>query len=83
MTKLSKLSLALLLAIASPAVAPAQSSAVKLGVLTDMTGPASTNSGPGSVTAAKMAVEDFGGSVLGRPIEVVQGDFLMRSTSER
>jgi len=77
-TKLSKLSLALLLAIASPAVTSAQSSAVKLGVLTDMTGPASTNSGPGSVTAAKMAVEDFGGSVLGRPIEVVQGDFLMK-----
>ena len=78
MTRLTKLALALLLTVAGPGVASAQSAGVKLGVLTDMTGPASTNTGLGSVTAAKMAVEDFGGSVLGKPIEVVQGDFLMK-----
>lgn len=53
-------------------------SAVKLGVLTDMTGPASTNAGEGSVVATRMAIEDFGGKVLGKPIEVVSGDFLMK-----
>ena len=39
---------------------------VKIGVLTDMSGPASTPTGQGSVTAAQMAVEDFGGTVLGK-----------------
>jgi len=41
---------------------------VKIGVLTDMNGPASTPTGQGSVTAAQMAVDDFGGKVLGKPI---------------
>jgi branched-chain amino acid transport system substrate-binding protein len=47
---------------------------VKIGVLTDMTGYYSDIAGPGSVTAAKMAVEDFGGKVLGKPIEVISAD---------
>src|SRR5271163_4577685 len=47
---------------------------VKIGVLTDMSGQFSHESGEGSVTAIKMAVEDFGGKVLGRPIEVVVAD---------
>jgi branched-chain amino acid transport system substrate-binding protein len=47
---------------------------VKIGVLTDMSGPAATATGPGSVVAAQMAVEDFGNQVLGRPIIVVSGD---------
>src|SRR3978361_2000264 len=51
---------------------------VKIGVLTDMNGPASTPSGQGSVTAAQMAVEDFGGSVLGKPIAVVVGDHQLK-----
>src|SRR6185312_16741559 len=34
---------------------------VKIGVLTDMSGPASDATGPGSLAAARMAVEDFGG----------------------
>lgn len=52
--------------------------AVKIGVLTDMNGPASTPSGQGSVTAAQMAVEDFGGNVLGKPIEVIIGDHQLK-----
>lgn len=48
--------------------------AVKIGVLTDMSGPYSDVGGPGSVEAVKMAIEDFGGSVLGKPVEVVSGD---------
>jgi branched-chain amino acid transport system substrate-binding protein len=44
---------------------------VKIGVLTDMSGVYSAIGGKGSVTAAKMAAEDFGGKVLGKPIEIV------------
>jgi branched-chain amino acid transport system substrate-binding protein len=47
---------------------------VKIGVLTDLSGPASTPTGQGSVAAAQMAVEDFGGSVLGKPIEVISAN---------
>jgi branched-chain amino acid transport system substrate-binding protein len=52
--------------------------AVKIGVLTDMNGPASTPTGQGSVTAAQMAVEDFGGKVLDKPISVVVGDHQLK-----
>ena len=48
--------------------------AVNIGVLTDMTGLFSTLAGEGSVVAAQMAVEDFGGEVLGKKIRVVFGD---------
>jgi branched-chain amino acid transport system substrate-binding protein len=48
--------------------------AVKIGVLTDMTGPYADLAGPGSVEAAKLAIEDFGGSVLGKKVELVVGD---------
>jgi branched-chain amino acid transport system substrate-binding protein len=47
---------------------------VKIGVLTDMSGQFSHESGEGAVTAVKMAVEDFGGTVLGKPIEVISAD---------
>src|SRR5438552_672153 len=47
---------------------------VKIGVLTDMSGQFSHESGEGSVTAIKMAIEDFGGTVLGKPIQVVVAD---------
>jgi branched-chain amino acid transport system substrate-binding protein len=46
----------------------------KIGVLTDLTAFASTAMGPGSVLATQLAVEDFGGKVLGKPIEVIQAD---------
>ncbi|MEP6657292.1 MAG: ABC transporter substrate-binding protein [Betaproteobacteria bacterium] len=47
---------------------------VRIGVLTDMNGTLSDLSGAGSVMAVRMAVEDFGGKVLGKPIEVLQAD---------
>jgi branched-chain amino acid transport system substrate-binding protein len=47
---------------------------VKIGVLTDLSGPAKTPTGDGSVVAAQMAVEDFGGTVLGKPITVISAD---------
>ncbi len=48
--------------------------AVKIGVLTDMSGVYSAIGGEGSVTAAKMAIADFGGKVLGKPIEILTAD---------
>ena len=59
---------------------PAQSAArisdgvVKIGLILDMSGPYSGTTGVGNATAAKMAVEDFGGQVLGAPVEIVIGD---------
>lgn len=47
---------------------------VKLGVLTDMSGVFADLSGPGSVEAARLAIEEFGGSVLGQKIELVVAD---------
>ena len=48
---------------------------VKIGVLGDMSGVYSTGfSGDGAVAAVKMAVEDFGGTVLGKKIEVISAD---------
>src|ERR1044072_2193120 len=51
---------------------------VKIGVLTDMSGPASTPTGQGSVTAAQMAVDDFGGKGLGKPVSVIVGDHQLK-----
>lgn len=47
---------------------------VVIGVLSDMSGPYASSAGRGSVEAARMAIEDFGGKVLGKPIEVIAAD---------
>ena len=52
----------------------AQTAPLKIGVLTDMSSLYADNGGPGSVVAAQMAVDDFGGTVLGRKIEIISGD---------
>jgi branched-chain amino acid transport system substrate-binding protein len=67
---------ALALAIASGAWAQNKMSggSVNIGVLTDMSSLFADIGGQGSVTAARMAVEDFGGKVLGAPIEIVYAD---------
>src|SRR6187549_1459631 len=44
---------------------------LRIGVIDDLSGPNSVASGPGTIEATKMAVEDFGGKVLGRPVEVL------------
>ncbi|HMK79416.1 MAG TPA: ABC transporter substrate-binding protein [Xanthobacteraceae bacterium] len=64
---------------ASAAAAQISDDVVKIGVLTDMNGPASTPTGAGSVTAAQMAVEDFGGKVAGKPIVVISGDHQLKA----
>ena len=49
---------------------------LQIGILNDMSGPYIDLSGPGSVVSAKMAIEDFGGKVLNRPIQLLEGDHL-------
>ena len=60
--------------LAPPSLADEDQQPVKIGVLTDMAGMYKDIMGPGSLLAAQMAVEDFGGKVLGRPIQIVSGD---------
>jgi branched-chain amino acid transport system substrate-binding protein len=47
---------------------------IKIGVLTDLSGLYADLSGPGAVTAAKLAVEDFGAAAKGLKVEIVAGD---------
>ena len=61
-------------AMGTAASAQLSGDAVKVGVLTDMAGVTADITGKGSVVAAEMAVQEFGGSVLGRPIQIVSAD---------
>ena len=51
---------------------------VKIGVLTDMNGPYASITGKGSVAAAQLAIEDFGGKALGKPVELVVADHMQK-----
>src|SRR4051794_37499983 len=75
---LSRLGILAAALLASTAVAQVSDDMVKIGVLTDMNGPASTPTGQGSVTSAQMAIDDFGGKVLGKPISIVVGDHQLK-----
>ncbi len=58
----------------APPARGADSGPIKIAVITDMSGVYAALAGPGAIEATKMAVEDFGGKVLGRPIEVLTID---------
>lgn len=62
--------------LATPGIIRAQSSSkpIRIGLCSDMGGPYRDVGGPGNRVAVELAVKDFGGSVLGRRIEVLQGD---------
>lgn len=67
--------LALAAAVApAPARAQISDNVVRIGVLGDMGGQFADIGGRGSVVAAELAAEDFGGKVAGVPIEIVSGD---------
>ena len=70
------LRLALALAALTPAAAQAQLSdgVVRIGDLGDMAGVYSDISGRASIESARMAIEDYGGTVLGQPIELLTAD---------
>jgi branched-chain amino acid transport system substrate-binding protein len=64
----------LLASSATAAFAQISDDVVRIGVLNDQSGLYADLGGPGSVIAAQMAVEDFGGKVLGKPVEIVYAD---------
>ena len=68
------LTVAAMLMAGSAAQAQVSDNAVKIGVLTDHSGGFAYLVGKHSVEAAQMAVDDFGGKVLGKPISVVTAD---------
>jgi branched-chain amino acid transport system substrate-binding protein len=69
-----------ILALLSPMAARAQMSddVVRIGVLTDLSGPAADATGEGSVLAARMAIEDFGGKVAGKRIELISANHQLK-----
>ncbi|KWV61111.1 ABC transporter permease [Bradyrhizobium macuxiense] len=64
-------------ALAGPALA--QQTPLKIGVLTDFQSVYSDIGGAGNVEATRMAIEDFGGSMFGKPIEMVTADPLNKA----
>ena len=76
MKRLTAITIVLALACEFPAGAQEKVSdgVVKIGMIEDMSSIYADITGVGAVTAAKMAVEDFGATVLGKPIEVVSAD---------
>ena len=61
-------------AMTGTAQAQLSNDSVKIGVLTDMSGTYSAIGGQGAIEAARLAIEDFGGKVNGKPIELVFAD---------
>jgi branched-chain amino acid transport system substrate-binding protein len=59
---------------ATPSHAQISDDMVKIGVLTDQAGLYADAAGPGAVEAVRMAISDFGGKVLGKPIAMVDAD---------
>jgi branched-chain amino acid transport system substrate-binding protein len=68
------LSSSLLFAACGAANAQFTDDAIKIGVLTDMSGPFADVTGNGSVEAAKMAIEKLGGKIAGKPVEIIFAD---------
>lgn len=66
--------LAAALAASLATAAPVSAQGVKIGVLNDQSGVYADYGGKWSVEAARMAIEDFGGSVLGGKIELISAD---------
>lgn len=72
--KMKQLALAGSMMLCMSAQAQVSDDIVKIGVLTDMAGVTADVTGKGSVVAAQMAVQEFGQTVLGKPIEIVSAD---------
>ena len=73
-TRRSAFGAAAAVALARPGLLRGQTSPVRIGLLSDVAGPYRNVGGTGARIAVELAVEDFGGSLLGRPIEVFQAD---------
>lgn len=58
----------------SVALAQFSGNVIRLGVLNDQSGPVADVAGEGSAVAARLAIEDMGGNIMGRPIELLSSD---------
>src|SRR5580658_8427832 len=74
MLKTPLVSFVLLATIGCLGSAFAQDLPVKIGILNDQASVYSAITGPGSVAAARLAIEDMDGSLFGKPIELVSAD---------
>ena len=75
MAVLRKMTAAVALAlVAGGAQAQISGNVIKIGVMNDMSGLYADIGGPGSVIAARMAVEDFGAAKKGMKVEVLAAD---------
>ena len=75
------LSLAACVSVAAVAAASAQQISgdeIAIGAIVDMSGVYSANGGQGAVVGAQMAIEDFGGKVLGKPIRLLSANYQNR-----
>ena len=61
-------------AAVAPASAQVSDDVVKIGVSTDLSSLYADINGPGAVSATQMAIEDFGGTVLGKKVEMISAD---------
>jgi branched-chain amino acid transport system substrate-binding protein len=74
MSQLKKVAAAVALALAGSAQAQVSGNVVKIGVMSDMSSLYADIGGPGSVAAARMAVQDFGADKKGMKVEIVSAD---------
>jgi branched-chain amino acid transport system substrate-binding protein len=74
LARFAAFALAVVLSFQRPQDLLAEDGPVRIGVLNDQSSSNSDVTGEGSVIAARLAIEDFGGSVLGRKIELLSGD---------
>lgn len=72
--RLSALAALALIVTSAPSLAQDDAGPVRIGVLSDETGSYVQNGGPGNVIAARLAIADYGGKLLGRPIALQDGD---------
>src|SRR5690606_29723888 len=74
MKRLSTIAVVTAALAVGPAYAQMTDGAIKIGVMNDMAGTYADLAGPGSVIAARMAVEDFGAAKKGMKVEIVSAD---------
>lgn len=77
--KAMTIAVAATISIAAPASAQLSGDVVKIGFITDVSGPYADIDGPGGIEAIKMAIADFGGTVNGKKIELLTADHLNKA----
>src|SRR5262245_64112038 len=71
---LAALTASLITVLIPPASAEPPATPLKIGLIGDFQSVYSDIGGPGNVEAAKMAIEEFGGTMFGKPIELITAD---------